>query len=54
MKRKWSSGSNSIDNMHGIIYNDRQMKGFLKIFIHSLVILNLKIHSLKLNKNKIK
>lgn len=39
MKRKWSSGSNSIANMHGIIYNDRQMKGFLKIFIHSLGIL---------------
>jgi hypothetical protein len=59
MNCKESSGSNSIDNMEVIVYNDRQMDDFLKlkIFIHPLDILktgwlNVKIHSLKVNKNK--
>ena len=39
MKRKWGSGSNSIDNMHGIVYNDRQMKVFFNLFIHQLDVL---------------
>jgi len=39
MNCKESSGSNSIDNMDVIVYNDRQMDGFLKlqILIHPLV-----------------
>ena len=27
-----------IDNINGIVYNDRQMKDFLKILIHPLAI----------------
>jgi hypothetical protein len=57
MNCKESSGSNSIDNMNLLVYNDRQMDGFLKlqILIHPLDILkmgrlNVKIHSLKFNK----
>ena len=57
MNCKESSGSNSIDNMDVLVYNDRQMDGFLKlqIWIHPLDILkmgwlNVKIHSLKFNK----
>ena len=39
MNCKESSGSNSIDNMDVLVYNDRQMDGFLKlqIWIHPLV-----------------
>ena len=54
-KQKQSSGSNSINNMDDIVYNDSQMKDFLKTFIDPPEIfkmswLNLKINSLKLNK----
>jgi len=49
MNRKWSSGSNSIDNMDGIVYNDRQMKDFLKSLIHSLDILKIGWLNLKMN-----
>lgn len=51
MNRKWSSGSNSIDNMDGIVYNDRQMKDFLKSLslIHSLDVLKIGWLNLKMN-----
>lgn len=52
MNQKKSSGSNSVDNMAG---NDREVKYFLKNFIHPLEILkmgclNFKIFSLKFHK----
>uniref|UniRef100_A0A6N2KDF0 Uncharacterized protein n=1 Tax=Salix viminalis TaxID=40686 RepID=A0A6N2KDF0_SALVM len=42
IKERAATGSNSIDNMDSIVYNDRQMKGFLKpFFIHLLDILKM-------------
>lgn len=48
MNRKENSGSNPIDNIDGLVYNDRQMKDFLKIIILDILKtgwLRLKINS---------